>query len=47
MRHVMRKPLMRWWRVCGELLQSWETVGSGVFVLHCIVLGEVLNMCET
>jgi hypothetical protein len=28
-----------------ELLQSWETMGSGVFVLHCIVLGEVLNMC--
>jgi hypothetical protein len=29
-----------------ELLQSWETVGSGVFVLHCIVLDEVLNMCQ-
>jgi len=29
-----------------ESVSSGETVGRGVFVLHCIGFGEVLNICE-
>ena len=29
-----------------ESVSSGETVGRGVFVLHCIILGGASNMCE-